>query len=260
MAAEPVEESGASALEITDLTVRYGRAVTALSSVSLYVGRGEVVTLMGLNGAGKSTLARSITGLLSHNGGSVMGGTVRSYGQDITRKSPRQIVRLGISQSFEGRRIFSGLTVQENLDVGAATRRRNAQLRQQLAWITELFPRLAERRAQLAGYLSGGEQQMLALGRALMQSPKLLVLDEPTLGLSPIFVTTVRDAVRAVREAGTSVLLIEQNAMMALSVSDRGYILTNGRITGSGTARELRADPTLKERLLGLNDNAEVAS
>jgi branched-chain amino acid transport system ATP-binding protein len=215
---------------------------------------------MGLNGAGKSTLARAVSGLLPYNEGSITNGTIHSFGKNLVGRSPRQIVRLGISQTLEGRRIFGGLTVQENLDMGATTRRHDQRLREQMARILELFPRLAERRNQLAGYLSGGEQQMLALGRALMQSPKVLLLDEPTLGLSPKFVTLVRDTVHEMKETGISVLLIEQNAMMALSVSDRGYVLTNGQISEGRTSAELRADPRLKERLLGLSDKVGATS
>lgn len=246
------------ALEISDLAVRYGRTITALNAVTLVVHRAEVVTLMGLNGAGKTTLARAVTGLISQSGGAIATGRISAFGTEITGRSPRQIIKAGVSQSMEGRRIFSGLTVQENLDAGAATRRKSPELAQQQDWVFELFPRLAERRRQVAGYLSGGEQQMLAVGRALMQSPKLLVLDEPTLGLSPKFVRIIGETVLAVRSTGASVLLIEQNARMALSVSDRGYILSGGRIAQEGTAMELAADPKLKDRLLGVDHEQEA--
>ncbi|MFF1252812.1 ABC transporter ATP-binding protein [Pseudarthrobacter sp. NPDC058329] len=248
----------APALEITDLTVRYGRTNLALNTVSLVVHQAEVVTLMGLNGAGKTTLARSVTGLISQSGGAIVEGRISAFGAEITGQSPRQIIKAGVSQSMEGRRIFAELTVQENLDTGAATRRKSPELSRQQEWVFELFPRLAERRGQVAGYLSGGEQQMLAVGRALMQSPKLLILDEPTLGLSPKFVRIIGETVQAIRSTGASVLLIEQNANMALSVSDRGYILSGGRIAQEGTAMELQADPKLSNRLLGVDHEQEA--
>ncbi|WP_448808534.1 ABC transporter ATP-binding protein [Agromyces bauzanensis] len=246
---------GTPALEVSNLSVRYGKAISALADVSLRVDAGEVVTLMGLNGAGKSTIVRAVTGLLPVNGGSITAGTITSYGTALTGRSPRYIVRHGVAQTMEGRRIFAGLTVQQNLEVGGATRR-PADVRALQAEVLDLFPRLAKRRGQLAGLLSGGEQQMLAFGRALMSSPRLLVLDEPTLGLSPKLVTAIGDAISAIRERGTSVLLIEQNAVMALSVADRGYLIEHGRIFREGTAIELRDDPELERRLLGLAEEA----
>ncbi|WP_448002781.1 ABC transporter ATP-binding protein [Agromyces bauzanensis] len=245
----------APALEVTALSVRYGRAISALADVSLRVDAGEVVTLMGLNGAGKSTIVRAVTGLLPANGGSITAGAITSFGTVLTGRSPRFIVRHGVAQTMEGRRIFAGLTVQQNLDVGGATRRL-ADVRDRQAEVLELFPRLAERRGQLAGLLSGGEQQMLAFGRALMSSPRLLVLDEPTLGLAPKLVSAIGTAIASIRERGTSVLLIEQNAVMALSVADRGYLIEHGRIFREGSATELREDPELQQRLLGLTEDA----
>ncbi|MCP2635645.1 ABC transporter ATP-binding protein [Microbacterium sp. HD4P20] len=245
------------ALDVSGLSVRYGRSITALRDVNLRVGDGEVVTLMGLNGAGKSTLARAVTGLLPAQGGSVTAGSIRSFREDLTHRSPRAIVRHGVAQTLEGRRIFGGMSVSENLDMGGVTVR-GAALRENREQMFELFPLLAERRDQAAGLLSGGEQQMLAVARALMSSPRLLVLDEPTLGLSPKLVTFVGDTIRAIQDAGTSVLLIEQNATMALAVADRGYVLEHGRIIHQDTAANLRSDEGLQRLLLGLGSE-EVA-
>lgn len=239
------------ALVVAGLSARYGRSITALRNVSLTVASGEVVTLMGLNGAGKSTLSRAITGLLPQQGGSIVGGSIHSFGANIVRKSPRFIVRHGVSQTIEGRRIFGPMTVQENLELGGTTVGR-AELRDNRDRMYELFPRLGERRDQAAGLLSGGEQQMLAVARALMSSPRLLVLDEPTLGLSPKLVAHVRDTIRAIQASGTSVLLIEQNATMALAVADRGYVIEHGRIIHQDTAENLRNDEGLQRLLLGL--------
>lgn len=251
----PVTTIVPAALEVSALSVRYGKAISALTDVSIRVDAGEVVTLMGLNGAGKSTIVRAVTGLLPANRGTITTGSITSFGTSLTGRSPRYIVRHGVAQTMEGRRIFAGLTVQQNLDVGGATRRL-AQVRERQAEVLELFPRLAERRGQFAGLLSGGEQQMLAFGRALMSSPRLLVLDEPTLGLSPKLVATIGSAVSAIRQRGTSVLLIEQNATMALSVADRGYLIEHGRIFREGAATELRDDPELKQRLLGIGEES----
>lgn len=239
------------ALSVTGLSVRYGKSVAALKDVSLTVADGEVVALMGLNGAGKSTLARAVTGLLPAQGGTVFAGTIESFGQNITRRSARHIVRHGVAQSMEGRRIFGALSVEENLDLGGSTVP-IAQMRENRQRLFELFPRLAERRTQAAGLLSGGEQQMLALARGLMSSPRLFVMDEPTLGLSPKLVVYVRDTIRAIQAAGTSVLLIEQNATMALSVADRGYVIEHGRIVHEDTAASLREDGALQRLLMGL--------
>lgn len=246
-------QTPSDALVVSDLSARYGRAITVLHGVSLRVAAGEVVTLMGLNGAGKSTIARAVTGLLSHNQGTITAGTIRSFGTEIGGRSPRQIVRHGVGQTLEGRRIFGGLTVKENLEIGGTTRR-PADLRQAIKTVYELFPRLDERQEQHAGLLSGGEQQMLALGRALVASPRLLVLDEPTLGLSPKLVGTVRDTIRTIQAGGTSVLLIEQNAAMALSVADRGYVIMHGRIVHDADAATLRESTELQRLLLGLGD------
>lgn len=242
---------GANALDVVNLSVRYGRSIVALRDVNLTVRDGEVVTLMGLNGAGKTTLARAVTGLLPVQGGSIASGSVHSFGSPLTRRSPRAIVRHGVAQTLEGRRIFGSMTVVENLEMGGTTVSGH-ELRTNRDQMLELFPRLAERREQAAGLLSGGEQQMLAVARALMSSPRLLVLDEPTLGLSPKLVTFVGDTIRAIQESGTSVLLIEQNATMALSVADRGYVIEHGRIIHEDSAANLRASEDLQRLLLGL--------
>lgn len=241
-------------LSVRGLAVRYGKNVQSLHDVSLEVPPGSVVALMGVNGAGKTTLARSVTGMLPFHGGAVGSGEIRWQGRSIVGLSPRAIVRGGISQTLEGRRIFAELTVAKNLTVGGVTQRNDSELRRRSERIFEMFPVLADRRTQPAGYLSGGEQQMLAIGRALMQSPKLIVLDEPSLGLAPKVVATVRDTIITIREAGTSVLLIEQNATMALGVSDHGYVLSHGRVTKSGPSRELLEDPKIQAFYLGLDD------
>jgi branched-chain amino acid transport system ATP-binding protein len=241
----------APALSVEGLSVRYGRSITALRDITLDVADGEVVTLMGLNGAGKSTLARAVTGLLPTQGGSVTAGSISSFGSSILRRSPRWIVRHGIAQTLEGRRIFGAMSVRENLEMGGSTVS-SSELKANLAQMLELFPRLGERRDQAAGLLSGGEQQMLAVARALMSSPRLVVLDEPTLGLSPKLVAYVRDTISAIQAAGTSVLLIEQNATMALAVADRGYVIEHGRIIHQDSAANLRSDEGLQRLLLGL--------
>lgn len=244
----------AAALDIESICVRYG-ASSVLDDVSLRVPAGSVVALLGTNGAGKSTLARTVTGLLGHHRGLVTAGSVHWDGIDVTGWSAPRMVRAGVSQTLEGRRIFADLTVNQNLVAGGITRRSKAELREQRAWLLDLFPRLAERAEQKAGYLSGGEQQMLALARALMQSPRLLVLDEPSLGLAPKVVAQLAETIGTIREAGTSVLLIEQNATMALSISDHGYVLSHGRVTRSGAAKELLADPDIQTFYLGLSED-----
>jgi branched-chain amino acid transport system ATP-binding protein len=262
LAARSPDPSGdlAGGLLIRGLTVSYGRVVTALRGVDMDVPGGSIVAVMGVNGAGKSTLARTVSGLLRYHRGQVVGGTVNFRGADITAWSPRAIVKKGISQSLEGRRVFADLSVADNLRVGGITRRPGAELRERQEWVLELFPRLAQRAKQLAGYLSGGEQQMLALGRALMQSPRLLVLDEPSLGLAPKIVEQIAETVGTIRSTGTSVLLIEQNATMALTVADHGYVLTGGRVVREGPAAELLADPEIQRFHLGLPEGDEDAS
>ena len=220
-------------------------AIHAIRDVSLYVDEGEIVTLIGANGAGKSTTLQTISGLLrSRTGG------IEFAGESIFRLPPHKIVERGLAQVPEGRRIFLQMTVQENLDMGAFTRRDGGQA-EELEKVYDQFPRLAERRRQIAGTLSGGEQQMLAIGRALMSKPKLLMLDEPSMGLAPILVEQIFDIIRRLHESGTTILLVEQNAQMALSVADRAYVMETGRIALSGTGAELAQSDRVRQAYLG---------
>ena len=232
-------------LEIKDLHVSYG-GIQALRGVSLTVPEGKIVTLIGANGAGKSTLMRTISGLVKAQSGSILWN-----GQEILTKPIDQIVASGIAMSPEGRRVFADLTVVENLKIGAYLRRDKAGIQQDLEWVYSLFPRLKERSWQSAGTLSGGEQQMLAVGRALMSKPKLLMLDEPSLGLAPLVVREIFDIIRTVNQQGITVLLNEQNANMALKVADYAYVLETGTLTLSGTGAELLADENVKAAYLG---------
>lgn len=232
-------------LSIRNLRVRYG-PIEALHDVSLEVYRGEVVTLIGSNGAGKTTTLGAVSGLLP-----LAGGTITFNGQDITKLPPHKRVPLGLVQVPEGRRIFGSMSVAENLDLGAYARTDRAALKEELEEIYALFPRLAERKNQAAGTMSGGEQQMLAVGRALMSRPKLLLLDEPSLGLAPLLVKEIFAVVRRIRDAGVTVLLVEQNAHKALEIADRAYVLETGHISMSGQASELSRDPRIKEAYLG---------
>ena len=232
-------------LEVKDLDVHYG-GIQALKGVSLEVGEGEIVTLIGANGAGKTTTLRTISGLLRPTSGSV-----RYRGEEITRAPPESIVWRGISQSPEGRKIFANLTVQENLDLGAYVRRDREGIASDLERVFTLFPRLRERRRQAGGTLSGGEQQMLAMGRALMSRPKLLLLDEPSLGLAPLLVEQIFKCIREINAQGTTILLVEQNANQALKVAHRGYVLETGRVTLRDAAAALAANPQVRESYLG---------
>ena len=232
-------------LEIKDLHVSYG-GIQALRGVSLTVPEGKIVTLIGANGAGKSTLMRTISGLVKAQSGSILWN-----GQEILTKPIDQIVAGGIAMSPEGRRVFADLTVVENLKIGAYLRRDKAGIQQDLEWVYSLFPRLKERSWQSAGTLSGGEQQMLAVGRALMSKPKLLMLDEPSLGLAPLVVREIFDIIRTVNQQGITVLLNEQNANMALKVADYAYVLETGTLTLSGTGAELLTNEQVKAAYLG---------
>ena len=232
-------------LEIKDLHVSYG-GIQALRGVSLNVPDGKIVTLIGANGAGKSTLMRTISGLVKAQSGSILWN-----GQELLGKPIDQIVASGIAMSQEGRRVFADLTVVENLKIGAYLRKDKAETEKDLEWVYSLFPRLKERSWQSAGTLSGGEQQMLAVGRALMSKPKLLMLDEPSLGLAPIVVREIFDIIRTVNQQGITVLLNEQNANMALKVADYAYVLETGTLTLSGTGAELLADENVKAAYLG---------
>ncbi len=232
-------------LSLRELDVHYG-AIQALHRVSLDIAAGEVVTLIGANGAGKSTLLRAISGLVPRSG-----GEVRFEGVSLVRVPPHEIVRRGICHVPEGRRVFAGLTVAENLELGGYLERSRQAFAASLGEVLELFPRLAERRRQRAGTLSGGEQQMLAIGRALMGRPRLLLLDEPSLGLAPNLVQAIFGVIGDIRRRGVTILLVEQNAHMALRVADRGYVLEAGRVVLADTAAALAADPRVRAAYLG---------
>jgi branched-chain amino acid transport system ATP-binding protein len=232
-------------LELNDVHTYYG-TIQALKGVSLEVYEGEVVTLLGANGAGKSTTLRSINGLNRPRQGSI-----RFQGRDITQTPPHEIVKRGIAQSPEGRRLFPRMSVTENLEMGAFQRKDRTGIREDMDRVFELFPRLQERRHQKAGTMSGGEQQMCAIGRALMARPKLLLLDEPSLGLAPIFVERIFDIVKTINEQGTSILLVEQNALMALDHASRGYVMETGRIVLADTAAALKTNEQVRKTYLG---------
>ena len=231
-------------LSVNDLHVYYG-AIHAVKGVSLEVNEGEIVTLIGANGAGKSTVLNTISGLLR-----AKTGTIEFMGTPINNMAPNKIVQLGLAQCPEGRRVFAHMTVEENLEMGAYTRPRS-EIDDGIADVYSRFPRLKERRKQVAGTLSGGEQQMLAMGRALMSKPQLLMLDEPSMGLSPILVDQIFDIIKELHNAGTTILLVEQNAQMALSIADNAYVLESGKIVLSGTGAELLASEQVKKAYLG---------
>ena len=241
-------------LSVENLEVVYNEVILVLRGISLNVAEGEIVALLGANGAGKTTLLRSITGLLDIHRGRITKGSVTFLGQKTNRDDPSKLVRAGLSQVMEGRRIFAELTVEENLRAGAYTVSSRQKISEAHDRVVSLFPVLASRSRSTAGYLSGGEQQMLAIGRALMTAPKLLVLDEPSLGLAPLLVQQIRDIIETVNKQGTSVLLVEQNATMALSIANRGYVLENGRIVREGLSDELLQDDDIKEFYLGVGE------
>ena len=232
-------------LEIKNLEVYYG-VIQAIKGVSFEVNEGEVIALIGANGAGKTTILHTITGLIAPKA-----GTVTFEGQEITKLPGHKIVTKGIAHVPEGRRVFADLSVWENLRLGAYTRKDKKEIEESLEMIYQRFPRLKERRNQLAGTLSGGEQQMLAMGRALMSKPRIILMDEPSMGLSPIFVNEIFKIIEDVSKAGTTVLLVEQNAKKALSIADRAYVLETGNITLSGNAKELMNDDSVKKAYLG---------
>ena len=231
-------------LQATDMNVYYG-PIHAVKNVSFEVNEGEIVTLIGANGAGKSTTLKTVSGLMRSKTGSI-----EFMGKSIGATAPHKIVQLGIAHVPEGRRIFTSMTVEENLDMGAYTAPAN-DLEADKEAVFRQFPRLEERRRQIAGTLSGGEQQMLAMGRALMSHPKLLMLDEPSMGLAPILVEQVFDIIRSLHEAGTTILLVEQNAEMALSIADRAYVLETGTVTLAGTGKELAQSEQVRRAYLG---------
>ncbi len=233
-------------LEVSNLNVYYGN-IHALKGVNLQVNEGEIVSLIGANGAGKTTTLQTISGLLRSKA-----GTVTFNGQDITKERAHNIVRLGIAQVPEGRRVFSNLTVSDNVKLGAYTiKDSHENLKKDRKNFYDVFPRMRERKKQISGTLSGGEQQMLAMGRALMSRPKLLILDEPSMGLSPLFVKEILNTIKKLNEQGTTILLVEQNAKMALKISDRAYVLETGRISLEGSAEKLAENPRIKQAYLG---------
>lgn len=233
-------------LTVDNLNVYYGN-IHALKGISLHVEEGEIVSLIGANGAGKTTTLQTISGLLR-----AKSGTIAFDGKDITKERAHNIVKLGISQVPEGRRIFSHLTVSDNIRLGEYTiKDRPENLKKYRKEFYDRFPRMRERKKQIAGTLSGGEQQMLAMGRALMAKPKLLILDEPSMGLSPIFVNEIFKTIKQLNKEGTTILLVEQNARMALSISDRAYVLETGKITLKGDAKKLAENPRIKQAYLG---------
>jgi branched-chain amino acid transport system ATP-binding protein len=241
------EPNGAGVvLELDDVHTYYG-AIHALKGVTLEVREGEIVTLLGSNGAGKSTTLRSINGL-NHP----RRGRIRFRGKDITYDAPHDIVARGVAQSPEGRKLFPRMTVLENLEMGAFQRKDKSGLKADLDRVYGLFPRLAERKSQKAGTMSGGEQQMCAIGRALMARPKLLMLDEPSMGLAPIFVERIFDIVREINQQGTTILLVEQNALMALDIASRGYVLETGHIALADKASALKENPDVRKAYLGV--------
>jgi branched-chain amino acid transport system ATP-binding protein len=232
-------------LEVRDVHTFYGN-IHALKGISLRVDEGEIVTILGANGAGKSTTLNTICGILRPRTGSIL-----LEGQEITTVPPHDIVALGVSQAPEGRRVFARLTVQENLEMGAFRRKDATGIKRDMERVFSLFPRLEERRKQVGGTLSGGEQQMLAIGRALMANPRVLLLDEPSMGLAPILVEDIFRTIEEINQEGTTVLLVEQNALMALSVCNRGYVLETGTVALEGNVGELRENPQVKAAYLG---------
>ena len=232
-------------LEVKDLEVYYG-VIQAIKGISFHVDKGEVIALIGANGAGKTTTLHTVTGLISPKNGHVL-----FEGKDITKVLAHKIVSMGMAHVPEGRRVFAELSVYENLKMGAYTRKDKNEIEESLKNVYKRFPRLEERKNQMAGTLSGGEQQMLAMGRALMSRPKIILMDEPSMGLSPIMVNEIFDIIRSVSESGTTVLLVEQNAKKALSIADRAYVLETGKIVLEGKAKDLLEDDSIKKAYLG---------
>ncbi len=232
-------------LEVNDLEVYYGM-IQAIKGISFHVDKGEVIALIGANGAGKTTTLHTVTGLLSPKSGQVL-----FEERDITKVPAHKIVSMGMAHVPEGRRVFAELSVYENLKMGAYTRKNKSEIEESLENVYKRFPRLEERKNQMAGTLSGGEQQMLAMGRALMSRPKIILMDEPSMGLSPIMVNEIFDIIRSVSESGTTVLLVEQNAKKALSIADRAYVLETGKIVLEGKAKDLLEDDSIKKAYLG---------
>lgn len=243
-------------LQLNGVSVAYDGAILVLREISIQAASGSITTLLGANGAGKTTTLKAISGLLHGERGEVTQGTIMLDGETVNGRSAHDLVARGVTQVFEGRQVFANLTVEENLQVGGHIRPSRAQLRASIEQVFELFPLLRERRRQDAGYLSGGEQQMLAIGRALMSDPRLILLDEPSLGLAPRIVDEIfHTIVRLKQELGMTVLLVEQNAAVALDIADWAYVMETGRIVLAGTAEAVRANPAVQHFYLGLNED-----
>ena len=248
-------------LKINNAEVIYNRVILVLKGLTLEVPEGKIVALLGANGAGKSTTLKAISGLLKSEEGEVTDGSIEFLGESINNKDPEEIVRRGIFQVMEGRRVFEDLTVEENIVVGGHTRKDRAGFKRDKDLVYDYFPRLRERRNQLSGYLSGGEQQMLAIGRALMARPKLMLLDEPSLGIAPLLVQEIFQLIKKINhEEKTTILLVEQNANVAFSIADHAYIMEGGRVVMNGSTEQLKANDNVKEFYLGLSDSAEKKS
>ncbi|RME49666.1 MAG: ABC transporter ATP-binding protein [Chloroflexi bacterium] len=244
-----------SILKINNIEVRYHEVILVLKGVSLEVPQGGITALLGANGAGKTTTLKAVSGLLKHEDGEVTDGSIEFMGERIDRRDAEEIARMGIVQVIEGRRVFEHLTIEQNLKVGAHMRGNGARLREGLEMVYHYFPRLKEIRNRLAGFASGGEQQMTVIGRALMAQPKLMLLDEPSMGLAPLLIKEIFEIITQLnREAGISILLVEQNAKLALTVAPYAYILENGRVVMDGPATVLKDNPDIKEFYLGLTD------
>lgn len=244
-----------SILKINNIEVKYHEVILVLKGVSIEVPRGGIVALLGANGAGKSTTLKSVSGLLKHEDGRITDGSIEFEGQRIDRCSTEKIARSGIVQVIEGRRVFEHLTVEQNLKAGAHMRRKDLSVREGLEKVYHYFPRLREKRHELAGFISGGEQQMTVLGRAMMTGPKLILLDEPSMGLAPLLIHEIFNIISMLnQEQGISILLVEQNAKLALSVAPYAYVLENGRVVMDDTSEKLRQNPDIKDFYLGLTD------
>jgi branched-chain amino acid transport system ATP-binding protein len=251
----PISHSGFAMLAINNIEVVYDRVILVLKGVSIGVGEGSITTLLGANGAGKTTTLKAISGVLNSERGEVTKGTIQLGERRIDGMRAHDVTRLGVVQVFEGRRVFENLTTEENLIAGGHVQKDSGSVKQGIELVFSYFPKLKERRHQLSGYLSGGEQQMLAIGRALMSQPRVVLLDEPSLGLAPMLVEEIFGIVgRLVKQEKLSVLLVEQNAAMALAVADHGYVMENGRIVLEGPAGKLRDNSDIKEFYLGLNE------
>jgi len=242
-------------LLVNNIEVIYHNVILVLKGMSLQVNEGQIVTILGNNGAGKTTTLKAISGLLASENGKVTDGFVQFMGQRIDRTSPEKIVRMGIFQVMEGRRVFGDLTVEENLVIGGHTNKNTRKMKQDMEKVFHYFPRLVQRRHTLAGYISGGEQQMLVIGRGLMASPRLMLLDEPSMGLSPLLVSEIFEIIKRInKDEGVTIVLVEQNARLALSIADHGYVMENGRIVLDDQADKLAENADIKEFYLGLTE------